>query len=228
MVDAMDAGIHLIDQAADCCRRAVAAASRLHRSEAPAVLSDDAARNKAQLATQDDDPMAQRSERPDGWIENSRSARFHTASAESGHRMCKLSAMRKLCLSILVVTVAASCSQHHPEPRACTPPLKAWGEAHPHLGAMLTSAVGLDQTRAMYFKGKRVSLNELSTLLQQTRTLNPTPGDVPETGMGVPCATLDKVRDLMNARLTCEKGGHCDEGMPTVWRDLPYPGWGIP
>ena len=79
-----------------------------------------------------------------------------------------------------------------------------------------------------YFNGKEVSLNELSTLLQQTRALNPTPGVVLETEMGAPCATLDKVRDLMNTRLACEKGGHCDEGMQTVWRNLPYTGVGIP
>jgi hypothetical protein len=147
---------------------------------------------------------------------------------ESGHSMCKFSAMRKLCLSILVVSLASSCSQNHPEPRACTPPSEAWGNPHPHLGGLLTSTVSLDHKGATYFNGKKVSLNELSTLLQKTRALNPTPGVVLETEMGVPCAKLDKVRDLMSTQLACGSGGHCDEGMQTVWRDLPYTGVGIP
>ena len=135
----------------------------------------------------------------------------------------------KLTLAMFALTFAASCSQHHAAERACTPPLPAWGKPHPHLGpGTMKITVGLDHNGATYLNGKATSLSELSKLLQEAAPLNPQPIVILETEMGAPCATLDKVRGLMNERLSCGKGGHCDEGMQTVWRDLPYTGVGVP
>lgn len=136
----------------------------------------------------------------------------------------------KLHLAMLALLLMAGCSQRDAEQRACTAPLTEWSRPHPHLGpdvAFIT--VGLDHEGTTYFNGKALPLRELSTMLKHAGELeNPEPVVVLETEMGAPCATLDKVRQLMNERLACGKTGHCDEGMMTVWRDLPYTGAGVP
>jgi hypothetical protein len=136
----------------------------------------------------------------------------------------------KLYLTMLALLFGASCSERHAEGKACTPPLTEWGKPHPHLGpGVMMITVGLDHGGRTYFNGKALPLNELSTMLKHAGALeNPEPVVILETEMGAPCATLDKVRALMNERLACGKVGHCDEGMQTVWRDLPYTGVGVP
>jgi hypothetical protein len=144
--------------------------------------------------------------------------------------VCQLSPMlMKLKLALFALALATGCSERNAAQRACTPPLTAWGKPHPHLGPdVLEITIGLDHNGATYLNGKAATLNDISKLLQQAAPLNPRPIVMLETEMGAPCATLDKVRELMNERLACERGGHCDEGMQTVWSELPSTGPGVP
>jgi hypothetical protein len=93
-----------------------------------------------------------------------------------------------------------------------------------------TFTVSLDHEGALYFDGKKVSFSKLASQLQVLAPYDPRPAVILETEMGAPCQTLDSVRTLMNEKLRCETlgGGHCDEGVQTVWRDLPYAGAGVP
>jgi len=93
-----------------------------------------------------------------------------------------------------------------------------------------TFTVSLDHEGALYFDGKKVSFSKLASQLQVLAPYDPRSAVILETEMGAPCQTLDSVRTLMNEKLRCETlgGGHCDEGVQTVWRDLPYAGAGVP
>lgn len=131
---------------------------------------------------------------------------------------------------MLALLWPGACAPPAQTDRACAPPLKTWGEPHPHLGPVKTMIpVGIDHDGATYLNGKRVSLRKLSTELRSIAAWgDPQPAVVLETEAGAPCATIDRVRVLMDEHLQCQKAGHCDEGVQTIWRNLPYTGSGVP
>ena len=145
--------------------------------------------------------------------------------------MCNRSTMwSKLSFTAFVLLIGASCSQREAQVRACTPPLATWRKPHPHLGPDIpTFTVSLDRNGAVYLNGKALSFNNLASQLKPIGDYEtPQPAVILETEMGAPCASLDSVRSLMNERLDCEHGGHCDEGVQAVWRELPSNGAGVP
>ena len=131
---------------------------------------------------------------------------------------------------MMVALFGAGCQERGAVERACTPPPAAWPKPHPHMGPDIpTFRVSLDRNGAIYLDGEGLRFSDLSLRLQEIAALRaPEPAVILETEMGVPCKALDEVRVLMNQRLACDKGGHCDEGVQTVWQDLPYTGRGVP
>jgi len=83
--------------------------------------------------------------------------------------------------------------------------------------------VAVDRTGAIYWNGKPVTPETLNKYLSLTRTMNPVPVTFLETEMGTPCASLDAVRKQMERHLDCAGGMYCNEGILTVWDNIPSP-----
>ena len=74
---------------------------------------------------------------------------------------------------------------------------------------------------SVYWNGTRVSEAELISLLRRSHHLNPEPDVLLEAEMGVPCETLESIRDRMEESLGCQSGkGRCVEGYPNF---IPMP-----
>jgi ABC-type siderophore export system fused ATPase/permease subunit len=83
--------------------------------------------------------------------------------------------------------------------------------------------VALDRTGAIYWNGKPISAKKLDEYLALMPTMDPEPWIFLETEMGAPCASLDAVRDQIEKRMHCAEGGRCNEGIMTVWDNIPNP-----
>ena len=83
--------------------------------------------------------------------------------------------------------------------------------------------VALDRTGAIYWNGKPLSSENLDKYLALQPTMDPEPWIFLETEMGAPCATLESVRDQIEKHMHCEQGGRCNEGILTVWDNIPGP-----
>jgi hypothetical protein len=83
--------------------------------------------------------------------------------------------------------------------------------------------IALDRTGALYWNGKRTTSETVEKYLSLQPTLNPEPWIFLETEMGVPCASLDAIRDQIERYMHCAEGGRCNEGILTVWDNIPGP-----
>jgi biopolymer transport protein ExbD len=81
--------------------------------------------------------------------------------------------------------------------------------------------VSLTANGTIHWNGKRVSFDTLGRYLADSHSLTPEPDTFLEAEMGIPCATLEQVRDEMDRQLGCKNGGHCNEGVLSVWKALP-------
>jgi hypothetical protein len=81
--------------------------------------------------------------------------------------------------------------------------------------------VGLDRHGAIYWNGVRIDEHQLAGYLTQSHGLNPEPAVFLEVEAGVPCAALEAVRDEMDRRLECRRGGNCEEGVRSIWEGIP-------
>jgi len=135
---------------------------------------------------------------------------------------------RSLFLGLTVLLIG--CSQEKKPTIACSPPLATWPKPHPHLGPEIPLVhVAIDRNGSVYFQGSRTTVAELPAKFDIVPQMGePEPATILETEMGAPCATLDRVRSIMNERLKCDRGGHCDEGIQSVWKDLPSTGNVVP
>jgi hypothetical protein len=76
--------------------------------------------------------------------------------------------------------------------------------------------VGLDRRGAVYWNGDRVDWRRFAAYLSESHQLNPEPETFLEIEAGGPCAVVDAVRDEMDRRLECRKGGKCAEGVRSI------------
>lgn len=83
--------------------------------------------------------------------------------------------------------------------------------------------VALDKAGALYWNGKPIHSDALEKYLALQPTLNPQPIIFLETEMGAPCASLDAVRDQIERHIHCAESGRCNEGILTVWDNIPRP-----
>lgn len=85
---------------------------------------------------------------------------------------------------------------------------------------VVMNKVALDHAGSLYWNGKPVTKEALDEYLAQMHILDPEPVTFLETEMGVPCASLDAIRDQMERQLKCSKGGRCNEGVVRVWDNI--------
>jgi biopolymer transport protein ExbD len=75
--------------------------------------------------------------------------------------------------------------------------------------------VTLDRDGKLYWNGSFVSHQQLSTMLDAVKKLNPQPDLYLEAEMGTPCRELDQVRHEVSEALSCrDTKGRCVEGLP--------------
>ena len=123
-------------------------------------------------------------------------------------------------LALLVLLLASACS---PEPpKACSPPRSTWAKPR-SFGLVVLNKIALDRTGALYWNGKPISSQALEKYLALQPTMDPEPWIFLETEMGAPCASLDAVRDQVERHMHCAEGGRCNEGIMTVWDNIPSP-----
>ena len=123
-------------------------------------------------------------------------------------------------LALLAPLLALGCSQ---EPQlACSPPRSTWGTPG-SFHAVVMNRIALDQAGKVYWNGKPVTTEKLDKYLALIPTMDPLPVTFLEIEMGVPCASLEAIRDRMERRLNCANGGRCREGILIVWDNLPSP-----
>lgn len=129
--------------------------------------------------------------------------------------------MRSALTALLIFLFTSACAQK--PPAACTPPRPAWGKPR-NFGLVPMNEIALDRTGALYWNGRSVTKAALDGYLDLMHTLDPEPVTFLETEMGVPCASLDAIRNQMERRLNCSNGGRCSEGVVTVWDKIPSTG----
>ncbi|MEA3050800.1 MAG: hypothetical protein QOG84_2636 [Sphingomonadales bacterium] len=83
--------------------------------------------------------------------------------------------------------------------------------------------VGLDRHGDIYWNGERLEQRRFAANLTAAHLLNPEPEVFLEVEAGVPCASLEGVRDAMDRYAECRAGGHCAEGVRSIWEGIPTP-----
>lgn len=81
----------------------------------------------------------------------------------------------------------------------------------------------MDKDDKIYWNGKQVSRRTLDRYLALGPTLNPEPSIFLETEMGASCAAIEALRDQVEKHLDCKSGSRCNEGILTVWDNIPGP-----
>jgi hypothetical protein len=85
--------------------------------------------------------------------------------------------------------------------------------------------VALDRSGDFYLDGKKMDAGAFATSLRKANQIGPPdPVFILETEMGAPCSKLDEVRQIMARELKCGSGGHCDEGVMSVWENMEVTG----
>ncbi len=136
---------------------------------------------------------------------------------------------QSLTSAIVTILALTACSPTREGGRACTPPRENWRKPHPHVGpGWLIVPVAVDRDGKIYIAGKQMNKDRFAAQLKSFSAYNPEPAVVLETEAGAPCQAIEQVRSLMEKQMDCTKGGHCDEGIRSVWNDLPYTGQGTP
>jgi len=82
-------------------------------------------------------------------------------------------------------------------------------------------AVGKDGK--IYWNGKEEAFGTLSKYLELTHDMNPEPRVFLEVEAGAPCEMLERVRTEMERKLDCGPYSACEEGVFSVWANLPTP-----
>lgn len=126
--------------------------------------------------------------------------------------------MKCLRLALLAILGASACAQE--APKACSAPRSTWGKPR-SFGLVVINKIALDRAGVLYWNGKPVTPQNLERYLALQPTMNPEPWVFLETEMGAPCASLDAVRDQVEKHMHCAEGGRCNEGILTVWDNIP-------
>jgi hypothetical protein len=125
--------------------------------------------------------------------------------------------------ALMALLLASGCAQE--AQKACSPPRSTWAKPR-SFGLVVLNKVALDRTGALYWNGKPISAPALEKYLALQPTLDPEPWIFLETEMGAPCDRLDAVRDQVERYMHCSEGGRCNEGIMTVWDNIPGPSGG--
>ncbi|WP_305095850.1 ExbD/TolR family protein [Croceibacterium aestuarii] len=128
--------------------------------------------------------------------------------------------MRLLLALALTALLQSGCSRA--EQQACTAARSHWQK--PTFGPglhTLWDRVTLDHKGEIFWNGSKISNQEFERLLMASVKLEPRPDVYLEAEMGVPCRTLEAVRDQMEKALGCQSvGSTCLEGYPNF---IPLP-----
>jgi len=87
----------------------------------------------------------------------------------------------------------------------------------------MLNKVAVDRAGTLYWNGKAVTSKTLDRNLALGPTMNPEPWIFLETEMGAPCASIEAVRDQIEKHVSCANRHSCNEGIMTVWDNIPSP-----
>ena len=86
---------------------------------------------------------------------------------------------------------------------------------------MELNRIAIDSAGKTYWNGKQVTPETLDKYLALGPTLSPEPWIFLETEMGASCASIEAIRDKVEKHLDCSNGYRCNEGIKTVWDNVP-------
>jgi biopolymer transport protein ExbD len=125
-------------------------------------------------------------------------------------------------LSCVFAASLVSCTSE--QPHACSPPRTNWNKPHNFIGLMpAMNRLSLDHAGKLYWNGSSISFQTLSKYLTLVHQMNPEPRVFLEIEAGAPCDSLERVRNEMERKLACDQYSACEEGIYSVWKELPTP-----
>jgi hypothetical protein len=128
----------------------------------------------------------------------------------------------KRAVSCVVAAFLAGCTSE--QPRACSPPRANWNKPHNFVGLVPPmNRLSVDHAGDLHWNGTTISFQTLSRYLTAVHQMNPEPTVFLEIEAGAPCDTLESVRKEMERKLACDRYSACEEGVYSVWEELPTP-----
>jgi hypothetical protein len=124
-----------------------------------------------------------------------------------------------------ILLMASSCSSEKHDEQACSPPRESWQRpVNTSAGDFGQVDVAVDRGSRIYLYGTQVSLSELANRLGDLpRNVTPTLRVFLETEMGASCKVVEDVRDTFERALNCREPFRCNEGIQTLWHQMPQP-----
>ena len=127
---------------------------------------------------------------------------------------------RSICVAMLVLVGLTGCSKS--EPTACTSPRKGWISPQQTGPEAAFNRLTLTHDGRTLWNDSPVNRQEIAALLASVYAERPAGVVVFDPEMGVRCADIDALRDMVDAALHCQtsQDGLCSEG---AWSRAPVP-----
>jgi biopolymer transport protein ExbD len=121
------------------------------------------------------------------------------------------------------VFALCACSSNKWAEQACSPPRQHWQQpVNTNVIDYPKVDLAIDRQGKIYVEGDQVSLSALERRLSAIpRDEAPTTRVFLETEMGANCHVIESVRATFDKSLNCRQPFRCNEGIQTLWKQLP-------
>jgi hypothetical protein len=126
-------------------------------------------------------------------------------------------------VALPAVLALCACSNEKEAERACSPPRDYWQQpVNTNVIDFAKVDIAIDRQGRIYVEGDQVSLSALGERLSDIpRDEAPTTRVFLETEMGANCHVIESVRQTFDKALNCRQPFRCNEGIQTLWKELP-------
>ena len=126
-------------------------------------------------------------------------------------------------VALPAILALCACSEAQEAELACSPPRDHWQQpANTDVIDYAKVDIAIDRHGKIYSEGHRVTLGELKRRLSLfPRDEAPTTRVFLETEMGANCRVIESVRETFDKALNCRQPHRCNEGIQTLWKNLP-------